>query len=57
MKNYNLIILLLITSLCYSQTRSPSDDLMNYKPGELIVKFKDKVDLSITYDQNGKGMS
>ena len=39
MKNFNLILLLLITSLCYSQTRSPSDDLMNYKPGELIVKF------------------
>ena len=56
MKNFNLILLLLITSLCYSQTRSPSDDLMNYKPGELIVKFKDKVDLSITYDQNGKGI-
>ena len=41
MKKFNLILLLLITSLCYSQTKSPSDDLMNFEPGQLIVKFKD----------------
>ena len=28
----------------------------DFKNGELIVKFKDQIDLSITYDQNGKGI-
>ena len=55
MKNFNLILLLLITSLCYSQTRSPSDDLMNFEPGQLIVKFKDDYRANITYDSKGVG--
>ena len=28
----------------------------DFKIGELIIKFKDQIDLSITYDQNGKGI-
>ena len=55
MKNFNLILLLLITSLCYSQTKSPSDDLMNFEPGQLIVKFKDDYRANITYDSKGVG--
>ena len=55
MKKLYLILLLLITSLCFSQTRSPSDDLMNFEPGELIVKFKDSYNAGITYDSKGVG--
>ena len=55
MKNFNLILLLLITSLCYSQTKSSSNDLMNFEPGQLIVKFKDDYRANITYDSKGVG--
>ena len=55
MKRLHLLLLLLITSLCYSQTRSPSDDLMNFEPGQLIVKFKDNYRANIIYDSKGVG--
>ena len=32
-------------------------DLMNFEPGELIVKLKDNVDAGVTYAENGKAMS
>ena len=51
------LIIPIVTSFFFiglnSQNISSGGD---FKTGELIVKFKDKVDLSITYDQNGKGI-
>ena len=54
MKNIVSILILFISfNSLLSQNISSGGD---FKAGELIVKFKDQIDLSITYDQNGKGI-
>ena len=52
------ISLFLFTVLLSAQTPpAVQQDLMNFEPGELIVKLKDNVDAGITYAENGKAMS
>jgi subtilisin family serine protease len=53
-----LIILLSFSSLVFAQTPAVvQQDLMNFEPGELIVKLKDDVDAGVYYEANGKAMS
>ena len=52
-----LLILLLFTNIIYSQISPVQQDLMNFEPGELIVKLKDNVDANITYSNTGKASS
>ncbi len=48
----------LIANLIYSQMPSVvQQDLMNYEPGELIVKLKDNVDAGVYFEENGKAKS
>ena len=48
----------LIANLIYSQMPSVvQQDLMNFEPGELIVKLKDNVDAGVYYEENGKAKS
>jgi subtilisin family serine protease len=56
MKNL-LIYVLFITSILNAQVSPQQRDLMNFEPGELIVKLKDNVDAGITYAKNGKATS
>ena len=57
MKNLFTLILLL-SQVIYAQTPAAvQQDLMNFEPGELIVKLKDNVDANVTYAENGKAMS
>ncbi len=56
MKNL-LIYVLFITSIINAQVSPQQRDLMNFEPGELIVKLKDNVDAGITYAKNGKATS
>ena len=57
MKNLFTLILLL-TQVIYAQMPpAVQQDLMNFEPGELIVKLKDNVDANVTYAENGKAMS
>ena len=58
MKRLLSLLLLLFTHLLFSQTPPQvQQDLMNFKPGELIVKLKDQVDAGVTYTENGKAIS
>lgn len=57
MKKFQLLLLVLLTTVGYSQTRSPQADRMNFVPGELIVKLKDGVDAGITYKSTAKGVA
>ena len=52
MKNKLLLTLLLTSTYLFSQNVQ-SDG--SFKPGELIVKFKDEIDLSIKYNRQGLG--
>nr|AOE14138.1 peptidase, S8 family [uncultured bacterium] len=56
MKNL-LIYVLFITSILNAQVSPQQRDLMNFEPGELIVKLKDNLDAGITYAKNGKATS
>jgi len=57
MKNLFTLIVL-VTQLTWGQMPpSVQQDLMNFEPGELIVKLKDNVDAGVTYLGNGKAMS
>ena len=48
----------LVTNLIYSQMPNEvQQDLMNFEPGELIVKLKDNVDAGVYYEENGKAKS
>ena len=48
----------LVTNLIYSQMPDVvQQDLMNFEPGELIVKLKDNVDAGVYYEENGKAKS
>ena len=52
------ILTLLISQVIYSQTPpAVQQDLMNFEPGELIVKLKDNVEAGVTYAENGKAIS
>ena len=52
------ISLFLFTNILLAQTPpAVQQDLMNFEPGELIVKLKDNVDAGITYAENGKAVS
>jgi subtilisin family serine protease len=53
-----LSLLLLFTHILYPQTPPQvQQDLMNFEPGELIVKLKDNVDAGVSYAENGKAVS
>ena len=53
-----LILIVLVSQVTWGQTPAAvQQDLMNFKPGELIVKLKDNVDAGVTYAENGKAMS
>ena len=53
-----LALSLLISQFIYSQTPAVvQQDLMNFEPGELIVKLKDDVDAGVSYQPNGKAVS
>jgi subtilisin family serine protease len=53
-----LALSLLLSQFIYSQTQAVvQQDLMNFKPGELIVKLKDNVDAGVSYQPNGKAVS
>lgn len=53
-----LLLLLTFSSFVIAQTPAVvQQDLMNFEPGELIVKLKDDVDAGVYYEANGKAMS
>ena len=53
-----LILFVLISQVTWGQMPpAVQQDLMNFEPGELIVKLKDNVDANVTYAENGKAMS
>jgi len=53
-----LILIVLISQVTWGQMPpAVQQDLMNFEPGELIVKLKDNVDAGVTYAENGKAMS
>ena len=53
-----LALSLLLSQFIFSQTPAVvQQDLMNFEPGELIVKLKDDVDAGVYYEANGKAMS
>jgi subtilisin family serine protease len=53
-----LALSLLLSQFIFSQTPSVvQQDLMNFEPGELIVKLKDDVDAGVSYQPNGKSVS
>jgi len=57
MKNLFTLIVL-VTQITWGQMPpAVQQDLMNFEPGELIVKLKDNVDAGVTYLGNGKAMS
>lgn len=56
MRAINLILALLVCALSFSQKRSPQADLMNYVPGELIIKLKDEASTGVTYKSASKGI-
>ena len=51
MKNL-LIYVLFITCILNAQVSPQQRDLMNFEPGELIVKLKDNVDTKVYQYQN-----
>ena len=53
-----LALSLLLFQFIFSQTPAVvQQDLMNFEPGELIVKLKDDVDAGVSYQPNGKAVS
>ena len=53
-----LALSLLLSQFIFSQTPAVvQQDLMNFEPGELIVKLKDDVDAGVSYQPNGKAVS
>ncbi|WP_438963177.1 S8 family peptidase, partial [Nonlabens sp.] len=53
-----LLFLIFLPGLCFSQTSTfVQPDLINFEPGQLIVKLKDHVDAGVYYEQNGKAKS
>jgi subtilisin family serine protease len=58
LQNTTLVITFLYTTIIYAQTPpAVQQDLMNFEPGELIVKLKDNVEAGVTYAENGKAIS
>ena len=53
-----LILIVLVSQVTWGQMPpAVQQDMMNFEPGELIVKLKDNIDAGITYAENGKAMS
>ena len=53
-----LALSLLLSQFIFSQTPAVvQQDLMNFEPGELIVKLKDDVDAGVSDQPNGKAVS
>lgn len=50
-----LLLLTLSIQLIYSQNQDPRVDQFNFVPGEIIVKLKDNVETSVTYNSRGVG--
>ena len=57
MKKLLYILFFFCANLGYAQNSQPQTDLMNFEPGEIIVKLKDNVEAGISYSQNGKATS
>ena len=57
MKNLFTLIVLVSQVTWGQMPPAVQQDLMNFEPGELIVKLKDNVDAGVTYAENGKAMS
>ena len=57
MKNISLLLVLFVSFISNSQVSQQQVDLMNFEPGELIVKLKDDVDAAVTYSRSGKASS
>ena len=57
MKNLSILILLFSQIIYAQMPPAVQQDMMNFEPGELIVKLKDNVDAEVTYAENGKAMS
>jgi hypothetical protein len=57
MKNILFLLVLFVSSISNSQVSQQQVDLMNFEPGELIVKLKDDVDAAVTYSRSGKASS
>ena len=56
--NIILVVIFICTTIIYAQTPpAVQQDLMNFEPGELIVKLKDNVEAGVTYAENGKAIS
>ena len=56
--NIILVVIFISTTNIYAQTPpAVQQDLMNFEPGELIVKLKDNVDAGVTYSESGKALS
>ena len=49
--------MLFVSFISNSQVSQQQVDLMNFEPGELIVKLKDDVDAAVTYSRSGKASS
>ena len=53
-----LILIVLVSKITWGQMPpAVQQDLMNFEPGELIVKLKDNVDAGVTYSESGKALS
>ena len=58
LQNTILVFTFFYTTIIYAQTPpAVQQDLMNFEPGELIVKLKDNVEAGVTYAENGKAIS
>ena len=58
LQNTILVFTFFYTTIIYAQTPPAfQQDLMNFEPGELIVKLKDNVEAGVTYNQRGKATS
>ena len=56
--NIILVVIFICTTIIYAQTPpAVQQDLMNFEPGELIVKLKDNVEAGVSYQPNGKAIS
>lgn len=56
--NIIMVVIFISTTIIYAQTPpAVQQDLMNFEPGELIVKLKDNVEAGVSYQPNGKAIS
>ncbi|MDC3366449.1 S8 family serine peptidase [Flavobacteriaceae bacterium] len=56
--NIIMVVIFISTTIIYAQTPPAVQQyLMNFEPGELIVKLKDNVEAGVSYQPNGKAIS